>query len=544
MEIKLAAMDTETNGMGGIGQWSVAFRNEQEQLCVLTAYGQERKEELNKLFSTAYVGFHNYKYDCRELKANKMPIPTNFHDTMILAYCMGLGKQAPADDSRQTQGSNMVGGLGLKYLMRRQLGMEQKTWKDVAEHPEWQAEYNAKDSVGCLLLMEKWLPTAPKHYFDIDLPLLPVLMDIEDRGMHIDQTFLGTFEKELENEIANISLPLNPASPKQVGEYIYGKLGIEPWKWTETKQPSTDSDVLEKIDDPIVKDILRYRELTKDKSTYVDNYVRGADAHSRIHPELKQTSTSTARLSCARPNLQNVDKTGPMRKLFDAPAGMVLVRMDFHLLEFGALAVLAGDEQLINAFVHGDVHQETADALGVDRNKVAKHLNFLMQNGGGPWGMSVTYGIPIDLAKEYFEKYHRRFPALKKFQDETVEKAKATKYVEGYFGRRRRVDALFAPQWKVRMDGEKEAKTFPMQNLGAEITKLAMIDLHYKHKANMIMMIHDEILFEVPEGEAKEYGLWLKKYVPKITTIKGVEFPVSIGIGKNWLSSGEKENEL
>lgn len=537
--VKLLALDTETNNAGGIGQWSIAYRQPNGQLTVTPFYGPRPSMSWGDIF----VGFHNAKYDLKELASNKMSCPKNFHDTMILSYCMGLGKQAPADDAKATSGANMVGGLGLKYLIRRHLGMTQKTWNEVKDHPEWQPEYNAKDSVGCLLLMEKWLPTAPKHYFDIDMPLLPVLMAIEDRGMHIDQTFLGSFGAELDRELAEIKLPLNPNSPKQVGQYIYGTLGITPWKFTETKEPSTDSDVLEKIDDPICRDILRFRELAKDKGTYIENYQRGADARSRIHPELKQTSTSTARLSCARPNLQNVDKRGVMRKLFDAPEGFSLVRMDFKLLEFGALAILAGDEKLIYAFQHGDVHQQTADAMGIDRD-TAKHINFLMQNGGSAWGMATTYGLPIETCKGYFDAYHARFPALKRFQDETVEEAKLTKHVVGYFGRRRRVDALLSSNWKVRQDGEKEAKTYPMQNLGAEICKLAMIDLHYKHQAPMTNQVHDELLIEVPTKDALDYAHWIKEYVPKVTPIKGVEFPVEVSVGANWWECMQKEKEI
>uniref|UniRef100_A0A6M3K280 Putative DNA polymerase n=1 Tax=viral metagenome TaxID=1070528 RepID=A0A6M3K280_9ZZZZ len=526
----LYALDTETDGKGGLGQWSIAFRNLSNELCVMPFYGSHPDYILP---STPI--YHNAKYDIRELRTNGMTPPEHCHDTMIMAYCMGLGKQAPKDDSKTKSGADMVGGLGLKYLARRHLGMTMNSWKDMQDHPELIPEYNATDSVATYLLAEKWLPVLPKHYFDIDMPLLPVLMKMEDRGIHIDQSFIGIYAKELDNRLAELDdiIPLNVHATQEVQSYVYGTLDIEPWKFTDSGAPSVDVDTLEKIDDPIVKSILEYKELYKDKGTYIDNYVKMRDTNNRVHCEFKQTSTSTGRLSAARPNIQNVDKIGNMRKLFNAPEGQKIVRLDWHLIEFGMLAVLAKDSQLINAFLTSDVHQETANALGIDRD-TGKHINFLMQNGGSPWGMSLTYGIPISLSREYFNKYFIRFPAIKKFQDETVAQAYATNHVVGFLGRKRRIDALIATDWRIRKAGENEAKTMPMQNGAAEIVKLAMIDLHYKHNAPMVAQIHDELLFYINNKEAEDYAQWLREYVPTITEIDGVQFPVDVKIGNNW----------
>jgi uracil-DNA glycosylase family 4 len=537
----LASLDTETDGAGGLGQWSVAYRDGSGQLTVTPFKGRQHGLD----YGLCPVAFHNAKYDLRELAKNGMPIPKNFHCTMIQAYCMDLGKQAPKDDSKNRSGSNMVGGLGLKYLARRHLGMEMIKWEDVQNEPEKVPEYNAKDSVATYLLAEKWLPVLPRHYFDIDQPLLLVLMAMEDRGIMIDPDYLQEYAKELDNRLANFdeSVQYLASHTQDLQSYIYGTLEIEPWSFTDTGMPSVDADVLEKIDDPLIKQILEYKTLFKDKGTYVDSYIKKRDFDNRVHAEFKQTSTSTRRLSCANPNLQNVDKVGNMRKLFIVKAGHKMVRLDFHLIEFGALAVLAKDAKLIEAFQHGDVHQESANAMGIDRD-TAKHINFLMQNGGTAWGMSSTYGLPLDLCKGYFDTYFKRFPALKRFQDETVAKALKTKEVYGYFGSHHRIDALFAQDWRIRKDGEKEVKTYPMQNLAAEIVKLAMIDLHYKHSAPILAQIHDELLFEVPEKDAMEYGLWLKKYVPKITLVDGIEFPVAVSVGNNWYECCQKEKEI
>ncbi len=530
------ALDVENDPDGWIGNWSLAYRDLDGKLAVKAYNGTDRTMRVGLGGRTV---MHNAKYDLRVLARNGMPQPKDPHDTMIAAFCMGLGKQEPAD-SGKTEGSKMTGGLGLKYLARRQLGMPMMTWQEVYGHPELVPMYNASDSVATFLLWEKWKDQLPQHYWTIDMPLLRTLMAIEDRGIQVEPNFLKEYAEGLDRELASMSLPLNVHANQEIQSYIYGTLGIAPWKFTADGQPSVESSVLETIDDPLVKDIIHYKEIYKEKNTDAKGYMKAIDENGRIHTELKQTSTATGRLSSANPNLQNVAKSGStIRRLFTVPEGKKMIRLDYELIEFGALAVLAKDEELINAFVHGDkkkgtdVHSQTGAALGIDRD-TAKHINFLMQNGGTAWGMSSTYNLPIGLTTEYFKKYFLRFPALKRFQDETVAKAYETKHVEGYFGRRRRVDALFSTDWKIRKDGEKEAKTFPMQNLAAEIVKLGMIDLHYKHDAPMLLQVHDELLFEVDEKDAEDYAHWLKEYVPHITEIEGVAFPVEVKIGTNW----------
>ena len=457
--------------------------------------------------------------------------------------CLGLGKADSHDSANNRSGANMVGGLGLKYLARRHLGMEMKTWKQVKDHPEMMREYNAEDSVSTFLLYEKWKDDMPDHFWNIDMPLLDVLMTMEDRGILVDPEFLKTYSASLDDELTKFDLPVNVHAPQEIQAYIYGHLGIEPWRFTDNGAPSTDNEVLESIDDPVIKQVIEYKQIYQERETYAGGYFKALGADGRIHAEFKQTSTTTGRLSCANPNLQNVVKRrGELRKLFIVPPGYKMIRIDWKLGEFGMLAVLAGDDDLINAFLHGDVHQETANGLGIDRD-TGKHINFLMQNGGSAWGISQTYGIPIDLAKEYYNKYFRRFPALKRFGDETVEKALATHYAEGPFGRKHRVDALFAGDWRIKQEGIREAKTMPMQNGLAEMVKIAMIDLH-RQNAPMLIQVHDELLFEIPDDMAVEYAHWLKEYVPTITEIKGVQFPVEVSIGNNWLECLKKENVI
>uniref|UniRef100_A0A6M3K6S2 Putative DNA polymerase n=1 Tax=viral metagenome TaxID=1070528 RepID=A0A6M3K6S2_9ZZZZ len=541
---KVVACDTENDPSGRLGQWSLAFRDNTGRLCIWDNHGITKQKELIEVFKNCTVVFHNYKWDARVLARNNMPVPKNYVDTFIAAYCMGCGRQDVKDSAKGKDGSEMVGGLGLKYLARKHLGMAMKTWLEIKDHPEMTQEYNADDSVATLLLWEKWKDRLPKHFWTIDMPLLDVLMIMEDRGILADASFLKTYAEMLQEDLKEIDLPLNAFSPQEVQSYVYGTLEIEPWRFTESGAPAVDAETLESINDYTVQQIVKYKQLEHEHKNYASGYAKAMDEEGRIHCEFKQTSTATGRLSSANPNLQNVaKKRGEIRKLFIAKPKHKMIRMDWKLLEFGMLAVLAKDTTLINAFLHGDVHTETAKACGVTRD-VGKRINFLMQNGGTAWGMSQQFGLPIDEAKGYYNAYYKRFPALKKFQDENVAKAQANKKVIGPFGRERRLDALFAPDWRVRQEGEREAMTMPMQNGGAELVKLAMIDLHYHHSAPMLIHVHDELLFEIPDEMAQEYAVWLNEYVPKITPIDGVEFPVEVSVGNNWYECLQEENVI
>ena len=534
----IVAVDTETDGKGGLGQWSIAFRDHEGRLSVSPFFGSRPEKKWN-----CPVIFHNAKYDLRELKANKMNQPTDIHDTMIMGYTLGLGRQAPKDDSKTKSGSDMVGGLGLKYLARRHLGMEMKRWDEVKDNPEEVPEYNAKDSVATYLLAEKWLPTLPRHYFDIDMPLLPVLMAIEDRGVQIDPEFLVQLGKELDNRLANFDEQAQHFAFHNVDfqSYLYGTLGIEPWAFTDTGQPSVDAEVLEVITDPTVQQVLEYKRLYKEKGTYVENYINAVDANNRIHPELKQTSTSTGRLSCARPNLQNVfkrDERVKLRALFVAPAGKKIVRADYNQLDFRTLAAITQDPILIKALnANKKIHDVTAEEMNLSYD-VAKTVNFGSMFGQEAWGLSQALHIPIGEAKAFLKRYFERFPGIKAYRDQMTEIANRDKKVTIPFtNRTRRIDAMFVDDWRIRQEGIKEAINLPVQGLEAEVVKIGMIDLHQKHSAPMILQIHDELLFEVDEKQAVEFAYWVKDYIPTIVEFGGMKFPVEVGIGQNWFEA-------
>jgi len=537
------SLDTETDQAGSVGTWSVAFRNESGTLCVVPFNGDRH------LTFPGTIVMHNAKYDLRELRKTHIKVSPNMvHDTMIMAYSLGLGKQGVKDSSKNDDGGKMTGGLGLKYLARRQLGMTMLTYNDVKDCPELIPEYNARDSVATYLLFEKWIDQMPEFYYRIDRPLLDVCMSMEDRGMLIDVDYLTEFAGELDKRLKEFDLPLNPNAPQQVQSYVYGALGVEPWKFTDSGAPSVDDDVLEVLHDPLIDKILEYKAIFKEKGTYVDNYVRAMDEEHRIHPEFKQTSTSTARLSCARPNLQNVFKRDDrvrVRQLFIAPEGQSIVRMDYNQLDYRALAALTKDDVLIQALAaNKKIHQVTADELGISYDD-AKTTNFALLFGAEAWTISQSLHITIEQAKDFMKHYFERFPGIKRFRDMMTAQLKETKRVVGYYGRERRIDAMFVENWRVQQEGLKEGVNWPVQNLEAEVVKLGMNDLHYRHAAPMVCQIHDELLFEVPTTQAQEFGHWLLEYVPTIVgEINGVSFPVEVGIGKNWYEAMQKENAI
>ena len=540
-DIKVLALDTENDEKGTLGQWSIAFRGLGDKLYVMSTEGTR---ECRPTYEGQQVIMHNAKWDLRVLARNKMPVPENVVDTMICAYVLGLGRQDAKTAGES--GDKMVGGLGLKYLARRHLGMTMKSWHEVKDNPDEMQEYNAADSVATFLLWEKWKPQLPEHFWTIDMPLLKVLMAMEDRGISVDPKFLQKYAETLDKKLAEAKdeLPLNPFSHQQVSDYVYGQLGYTPTKFTDSKQPSVDKEVLETIDDPIVRRILEYREFYKERKTYVSAYISRMDIENRIHCDFKQTSTATGRLSSARPNLQNVtqdteEKPSSLRDLFVASKGNKLVRVDWERLELWTFGAMLGRGRMLDGLVAGrDPHQETGDFLGIPRHE-GRNVNFLMLYGGTAWRISQEFGVPIDRAKAMIAQYYKAYPEIKEYHEKMVEIAHNERKVTNFFGRTRRLDGMYSEHFKTMKDTEREAINTPIQGAAAEIVKLAMIDLHYKHSAPLILNVHDELVFELPIKEADEYAVWLKEYIPTITEINGVKFPIEVGCGRTWKEAKE-----
>ena len=570
------ALDVENDSDGSLGQWSVARRDGEGQLVIDPYFGP-----MPQVKFPGRTIFHNAKYDLREMAKNDMPLPEptltpetldllvkskpldpvpesakdeiKIVDTMISAYCLGMGRQE-MDDTGQS-GGKMVGGLGLKYLTRRHLGWEMEDWHPGIEDIE---TYNAKDSAATYLLWEKWEPQLPQHFWKIDMPLLPVLMAMEDRGIAVDSNFLSKYMAMLDVQLAEIDLPFNPHATQEIQSYIYGTLGIEPWKFTENGAPSTERQVLETIDDPTVKNLLRYGELYTERFRYAGEYPGLIGIDGRLHPEIKQTSTATSRISIAKPHLQNIPravntvrnektgevtkKTSELRALFIAGPGKALVVADASQLDLRAYVAITQDPEMLRIYREGeDIHAETAAALGVTRDD-GKTINFTWLFDGSAWKASQQFHIPIDKAAEYMRLYHKKYPTIKAYQEHMRRVAHNEQKVVDLLGRERRLDAMYTNSRQVQREGERQAINYPVQMTEAEVVKIVMIDLHYRHHAPMLIQVHDELVFEVDERDARDYALWLKEYLPTIVELNGVRFPWSVGYGPNWLIA--KKNEV
>ena len=521
-------LDTENDIGGSLSNWSIAYRKGDE-ILVEPYCGVDKKVR----FGDSIAVIHNAKHDLRVLKRHGMDVPTKYECTMIGAYCLGLGRQA--EDKDENGDTGMVGGLGLKYLARRRLGMQMNSWMIAKEFDaDGQKLYNARDSVAHLLLGEDMRPVMPEHYYTIDMPLLPVLMRMEDNGIMVDRSKLQVYKESLAAEMATISLPLNPQSPLQVANYVYGTLGITPTVFAKSGAPSTGAEALETIDDPVVDEILRWRGLHTEYNNFAKNYLSRLTLEDRIHPTFKQTSTATGRLSCAEPNLQNPSRTSDIRTMFIAPPRKTLVCMDYKQLELYVIAAITQDPKLLTAaLAQVNFHQNTADETGFEYHD-AKTLNYLMTFGGGEYKISQQFHVPMYKAKEIKEHYFETYPGLQKYMLEQEGIAKREKKVTNYFGRVRRLDAMFAGNYKTQQEGIREAINTPIQGTAGDIVKRAMIRLDKEAGYPMLLQVHDELLFEVPTRSANEFAHWLKDFVPTITEIKGVTFPIDVGIGKSW----------
>ena len=366
-------------------------------------------------------------------------------------------------------------------------------------------------------------------YEEIERPLVPVLAAMETAGIAVDLDFLEELSKDLTKECdrlvsrihAAAGEPFNVNSTKQLREILFDRLGLTPVKKTPKGEPSTDADSLEKMRDghPMVEDLLRYREVEKLRSTYADALPPLVADDGRVHTTFKQTATTTGRISSEAPNLQNIPlRTADgrqMRKAFIAEAGNVLLSADYSQIELRVLAHLADDPGLIDAFERdADVHTATAAAVfGVKEAKVddhqrrfAKVVNYGLAYGMEAYGLAQRLDIDTEEAREILDAYFDSFPNVAAFMDDTIARARKLGYTTTLFGRRRMLPELSSDNFRIRQMGERMAQNAPVQGTAADIFKIAMIRLADELRARelatqMILTVHDELVFEVPEAE-------------------------------------------
>ena len=399
-------------------------------------------------------------------------------------------------------------------------------------------------------------------YYEIELPLCPVLAAMEHAGMLVDRKALSAFGDMLDERIAADQAEIyalagetfNINSTQQLGRILFDgdKLGLPPVKKTKTGY-STNAEVLEKLrgQHPIIDKILQYRQYTKLKSTYVDGLGKVIAPDGRIHTSFQNTVTATGRLSSAEPNLQNIpvrtELGAELRKMFVAPAGKVLVDADYSQIELRLLAHIAGDEHMIEAFRSGeDIHTVTAaQVFGVPVDQVTKHMrssakavNFGIVYGISAFSLSQDIGVPTYEAKEYIEKYFARFSGVHAYMTDVVSRAKADGYVTTLFGRRRWLPELKSSNFNTRSFGERVALNMPIQGTAADIMKLAMIHVHSRLReeglqARLILQVHDELIVECPEEEAEAVKALLSREMESVARLS-VPLIADAAAGRSW----------
>jgi DNA polymerase-1 len=506
---------------------------------------------------------HHLKYDRNVLLNHGIRLAGIRHDTMLESYVL---------DS--TASRHDMDSLALKYLAHRTVHYEDVAGKGAKQIPFSQvaiddaAPYAAEDADVTLRLHHHLWPrleTEPalrSLYDEVEMPLVGVLSDIERTGVLIDTGQLLAQGHELAERLAEIERrahdeaggTFNLASPKQIQEILFERLGLPVLEKTPKGQPSTAESVLQELalHYPLPALILEHRSLAKLKSTYIDRLPERIDPDTgRVHTSYHQAVASTGRLSSSDPNLQNIpvrtDEGRRIRRAFVAPEGHVLLAADYSQIELRIMAHLSGDPGLRDAFASGaDIHRATAaevfgtplDAVEADQRRAAKAINFGLMYGMSAFGLARQLGIDQGAARDYIARYFERYPAVQAFMEATREAAREKGYVETLFGRRLHLPEINARNGQRRQAAERAAINAPMQGTAADIIKRAMLRAagwlaDSKLPARMIMQVHDELVFEVAEEALDETRAGVNEAMAGAAELS-VPLVVDVGSGANW----------
>jgi len=506
---------------------------------------------------------HNGKYDMAVLAEYGVTVNNLSFDSMVAAYLLGeksMGLKALAFGRlavEMTPISELI-GAGKKAIPMSQVEIARA------------ADYACADADMTFRLTE--LLEAELHqqglwklFAEVELPLVPVLLHMERNGVALDSGLLremslrlGEQLNRVEKEIyENVGHQFNINSPQQLSQVLFEELKLTPARKTKGGY-STGASVLEELlgVHPVVELILDYRQLSKIKSTYIDALPGLVNKKTgRLHTSFNQTRTTTGRLSSSEPNLQNIPVRGELgkevRRAFIAPQGSQLLSADYSQIDLRALAHLSQDQSLTSAFRHDeDIHSATAaQVFGVEPSKVtpemrrvAKTVNFGVIYGMSEYGLEQATGLSRGEAAQFIAAYFEKYPGVKSYLESTKEQARKTGYVQTILGRRRAIPEINAQNRQVREAAERMAINMPVQGTSADIIKVAMINLEgeiekRQLESKMLLQVHDELIFEVPQAEVGE----MKKLVPELMTSAielSVPLKAAVKSGPNW---GEME---
>lgn len=574
------AFDTETDGLDGMQDHlvgiSVAVRPHEAWYLPLPEDMEEAKALLRPLAPffadpEKVKVAQNGKFDLKFLSRYDLHAVPPLWDTMLAHYLL---------DPEARHGLDHLSETLLRYrpIPIEQLigkGSKQRNMRQV--DPREVLPYAAEDADLTLQLYHHLRPRieGEEHlrslFYDIEMPLAGVLLEMEQAGVRVDVDLLQSAIVDLSTELERIEEdfqrytlgdPVNINSPKEVGDFLFGRLGLsEKPKKTRTGQYSTREEDLEMVADrhPAVRLILDYRGLSKLVNTYLlplpmmVNPVTG-----RIHTTYHQAKTATGRLSSSDPNLQNIpvrDEQGrEIRKAFtanDPAAGDLFVSADYSQVELRLMAHLSGDTSLIEAFRHGaDIHAATAAKIfGIPEEEVtgemrrkAKTANFGIIYGISAFGLSARLGIPRGEAKELIDGYFSSFPGVKRYIDKTIEQAHKDGYVDTLFGRRRYIQNINSRNRNLVANAERMAINAPIQGTAADIIKVAMVRVARRlreegFRSQMILQVHDELCFTVPGDERERLVAMVKEKMEQVLPSLSVPLVADVGVGENWLEA-------
>ena len=507
----------------------------------------------------------NIKYDWQVLRRAGVELGGVAYDSMLASFVLDPGRRSHAIDA-----------LSLEHLGRGMRSYTDLTGKGAAQIPFAEvpvadaAAYCGADSATVLALHDVFAPQLGEMALaplldDLEMPLVEVLVDMEWAGIAIDRPLFERLSREMGADLARLEGEIQAAagttfnlnSPKQLGQVLYEQHQMPVLKKTRTG-PSTDADVLEQLaamGHEIPRLILEYRELQKLRSTYVEVLpARVNAATGRIHTSFNQTGAATGRLSSSDPNLQNIPVRTPrgeeIRAGFIPGPGCLFVAADYSQIELRLMAHLSGDPAFTTAFRQGDdIHRQTAAIIfGVPLADVtsemrarAKTINFGTIYGQGPFALSKQLGISQEEAKAFITQYFERFAGVRAFLDRQVEIAREQGYVETLLGRRRYITDIRDKNFNVRAFAERTAQNTPLQGSAADLIKVAMRRIHDALRreglrTRMLLQVHDELVFEAPEGEVERVRPLVKGLMEGAATLS-VPLVVDVGVGGNWLEA-------
>ncbi|MQZ56925.1 DNA polymerase I [Acinetobacter junii] len=502
---------------------------------------------------------HHLKYDAHIFANHGITIQGWYFDTMLASYVLNAAATRHSMDdvarvylSHLTTTFEQIAGKGAKQKTFNQIELE------VAAH------YAAEDAHVTYRLYEVLSSKLKSHpelvhiLHNIEMPVARVLTGMEEDGIKLDHKFLDQLSVEfsdtmqtLENQATELAgETFNIASPKQVGEVLFDKLGIKGGKKTATGQYSTSESILEKIEHPLAEVILEHRGLAKLKNTYTDRLVEQShDATHRVHTSYHQALTATGRLSSTDPNLQNIPIRTPIgrqiRKAFIAPESRVLLAADYSQIELRLMAHFSQDDALVHAFQQGqDVHRRTAaEVLGIaiedvtnDQRRQAKAVNFGLLYGMSEFGLTRQLGFTREESRSYIARYFQRYPGVLDYMERTRQIAREQGFVETILGRRLYTPDILATNKMIKQAAERAAINAPLQGSAADIIKLAMIAVDKilpKDQAKLLLQVHDELVFEADVAIADELSKQIADVMQSVLEIS-VPFVVEVGQGLNW----------